>query len=54
MSLKKCLGFNYNLPNSVYNLADNQKSEIFFISGNFGVVYDYKTKEQRILQGHTN
>jgi hypothetical protein len=54
MNLQRCIGFNYNLPNSVFDLRKENSKEIFFVSGNVGIVYDYELKTQKLLQGHTN
>lgn len=38
------MGFNYDIMNSVINLSTSYSKEIFFISGHFGIVYDYQSK----------
>ena len=54
LNLKWCKGLNYKLPNSVINLTNSQKKEIFYISGHIGIFYDYENNTQRLLQGHSN
>lgn len=54
LDLKWCMGFNYDIMNSVINLTTREKKEFFFVSGHFGVIYDYQENTQRLFQGHTN
>ena len=54
LRLRWCLGMNHDIPNSVFNLTDKHKSEIFYVSGHTAVLYDYKKKRQKLLQGHCN
>ena len=41
MNLSRCLGFNYNLSNSVFDLTKDSTTDIFLTSGNVGIIYDY-------------
>jgi WD40 repeat protein/Ca2+-binding EF-hand superfamily protein len=55
LNLEWCLGFNFKLVNGVINLITEHRTQIFFVSGNTGVIYDYKgDKKQTLLQGHCN
>ena len=55
LNMEWCLGFNYKLVNGVINLVNADRTQIFFVSGNTGVIYDYKgDKKQILLQGHCN
>ena len=56
LNLEWTIGFNYKLVNGVINLIDDDRKKIFFISGNTGVIYDYKesSRRQTLLQGHCN
>ena len=55
LNLEWCLGFNYRLVNGVINLVNADRTQVFFVSGNTGVIYDYKgDKKQTLLQGHCN
>jgi WD40 repeat protein len=64
LNLKWTLGFNYSLVNGAINLtrskseyqgeSDKTISEIFYVVGHTGVIYDYVKKSQRLLQGHCN
>ncbi len=54
MRLKWCMGLNYEMNNSVFNLTTEDKKEIFYASGHIGVIYDYENQTQKLLQGHSN
>ena len=56
LNLEWCIGFNFKLVNGVVNLIDDDRKKIFFVSGNTGVIYDFKEKDkkQTLLQGHCN
>lgn len=56
LTLEWCIGFNFKLINGVINLVNDDRDQIFFVSGNTGVIYDFKKadKKQRLLQGHCN
>jgi WD40 repeat protein len=54
LDLKWCIGFNYKLVNGVINLENKSREQIFYVSGNTGVIYDYRDSKQVLLQGHCN
>ena len=54
ISLGWCLGINCSNLNSVQNLTDERNKKIFYTSGNTGIVFDYQTNSQTLLQGHTD
>lgn len=56
LSLSWSFGFNCDLPNGVYNLSDEKlgSHSIFYVSAHTGVLYNYLTRKQTLLQGHCN
>ena len=54
LRLKWCAGLDYNTPNSVINLSEDNKEEFCYISGHTAVIYNYEKKRQKLLQGHSN
>lgn len=64
LSMRWSLGFNYKLIDGAINLTrtegdfkgDSGKpiTEIFYVVGHTGVIYDYVDRKQRLLQGHCN
>ena len=40
--------------NGVHNLSNEQRNALFFVSAHSGVIYDYGTRTQQLLQGHCN
>ena len=54
LSLNWAFGFNKDIVGGVHNLSDESRSAIFYVAAHTGVIYDYATREQRLLQGHCN
>ncbi|OMJ77112.1 hypothetical protein SteCoe_23386 [Stentor coeruleus] len=54
MNLKWVIGFNKDINNGVHNLTSDERTEIFYTSAHTGVIYNYETREQKLLQGHCN
>jgi hypothetical protein len=52
LKLKWSLGLNYHIYDSVHNLTNEHRKEIFLPVANQGVIYDYENNLQRQLQGH--
>jgi hypothetical protein len=52
LSLRFTVGFNSSMTGGVHNLTQNKKKQIFYSSAHTGVVYNYETGEQTLLQGH--
>ncbi|KAM3177975.1 hypothetical protein ACTXT7_003466 [Hymenolepis weldensis] len=48
----RVFSFNHNVP--IINLSDTTNTQIFYVSGHLGVIYDVKKNEQYILRGHVN
>ncbi len=48
------LGFNKDLFQGDHNLTTDERSEIFYSAAHTGVIYNYETKTQKLLQGHCN
>ncbi|VUZ45710.1 unnamed protein product, partial [Hymenolepis diminuta] len=48
----RVFSFNHNVP--IINLSDATNTQIFYVSGHLGVIYDVKKNEQYILRGHVN
>ena len=38
----------------VHNLSDAESSDMFYAAAHTGVIFDYNTGVQRLLQGHVN
>jgi WD40 repeat protein len=53
-SLGWSFGFNSTLPGSVINLSDTQRSAMFYVSANTGLIHDRISGKQHLLQGHCN
>ena len=47
-------GFNKDIDQGVHFLTDDERTEIFYSAANTGVIYNYATKQQKLLQGHCN
>jgi len=47
-------GFNKDIDQGVHFLTDEERTEMFYSSAHTGVIYDYVTKKQKLLQGHCN
>jgi len=54
MNLKYSIGFTSNKIGLIQNLTLGNKKEIFLPAAHTGVIYDYETGEQKLLQGHCN
>jgi len=54
LNLKWVLGFNKDLICGVHNLSSEERREIFYSAAHTGVIYNYETREQKLLQGHCN
>lgn len=52
LTLKFPFGFNSNLEGGVHNLTNKEKKEVFYSSAHTGVIYNYETGDQILLQGH--
>jgi hypothetical protein len=52
LNLKFTIGYSSNMIGAVFNLTLDNKKEIFFPSAHTGVIYNYDTAEQKLLQGH--
>ncbi|KAI9100552.1 quinon protein alcohol dehydrogenase-like superfamily, partial [Phlyctochytrium arcticum] len=47
-------GFNCDIPGGVISLSDSSRKAVFYASTNAGVIYDYESHKQQLLQGHCN
>ena len=54
LNLKFTIGYSSNMIGAIHNLTLGDKKEIFFPSAHTGVIYNYETHEQKLLQGHCN
>lgn len=54
LNLKWVLGYNKEIDQGVHNLTTDQRTEIFYSAAHSGVLYDYQSKSQKLLQGHCN
>ncbi|EER08870.1 conserved hypothetical protein [Perkinsus marinus ATCC 50983] len=57
LTLEWNLGLNKDLTDCVFNLStagEKGGTEVFYPTGNCGVIYDSTTGQQRLLQGHVN
>lgn len=54
MNLKWVIGFNKEIRNGVHNLTSDERTDIFYTSAHTGVIYNYETGGQKLLQGHCN
>ena len=54
LSLDWAFGFNKDIVGGVHNLSDESRSAIFYVAAHTGVIYDYASRTQRLLQGHCN
>jgi WD40 repeat protein len=54
LNLKWCLGYDCTSLNNVHNLTNDSQSKLVYSSGNNGIIFDYKNKKQKVLQGHTD
>lgn len=55
LNLAFSIGYSSHKSNCVHNLTTGtNKKEIFFPASNTGVIYNYETNKQKLLQGHCN
>lgn len=54
LNLEWVLGYNKDIKDGVHNLTDKERCAIFYSAAHTGVIYDYREKEQKLLQGHCN
>ena len=54
LNLKFTIGFTSNKVGMVQNLTLGNKKEVFLPAAHTGVIYNYETGEQKLLQGHCN
>lgn len=54
LTLHWTLGLNKDVVGGVHNLSDADSSDMFYAAAHTGVLFDYKTGVQRLLQGHVN
>lgn len=54
LNLKYSIGFTSNKIGMIQNLTLGNKKEVFLPAAHTGVIYDYETGEQKLLQGHCN
>lgn len=54
LTLGKVYGFNKDIDQGVHFLTDEDRTEIFYSAAHTGVIYNYVTKKQKLLQGHCN
>jgi cilia- and flagella-associated protein 251 len=47
-------GFNKDIPCSIHDLSSEKRQAIFYISSQYGVIYDYNRRTQLLLEGHRN
>ncbi|RNA14704.1 WD repeat-containing 66 [Brachionus plicatilis] len=52
LNLSWCFGYNKNI--GIQNLCINESKKLFFASSHIGVVNDFASNEQKLLQGHRN
>eukprot|EP00929_Paragymnodinium_shiwhaense_P051431 TRINITY_DN25883_c0_g1_i1.p1 TRINITY_DN25883_c0_g1~~TRINITY_DN25883_c0_g1_i1.p1 ORF type:complete len:959 (-),score=271.03 TRINITY_DN25883_c0_g1_i1:60-2936(-) len=54
LTLHWTLGINKDVLGGVHNLSDSESSDMFYATAHTGVIFDYNTGVQRLLQGHVN
>lgn len=54
LTLHWTLGINKDVLGGVHNLSDADSSDMFYAAAHTGVIFDYNTGVQRLLQGHVN
>eukprot|EP00927_Polykrikos_kofoidii_P072932 TRINITY_DN69007_c0_g1_i1.p1 TRINITY_DN69007_c0_g1~~TRINITY_DN69007_c0_g1_i1.p1 ORF type:complete len:979 (-),score=141.93 TRINITY_DN69007_c0_g1_i1:92-3028(-) len=54
LTLHWTLGINKDVLGGVHNLSDSENPDMFYAAAHTGVIFDYKTGVQRLLQGHVN
>jgi len=54
LTLHWTLGLNKDVVGGVHNLSDADSTDMFYAAAHTGVIFDYNTGVQRLLQGHVN
>jgi len=54
LTLHWTLGINKDVVGGVHNLSDANSTDMFYAAAHTGVIFDYNTGVQRLLQGHVN
>merc|ERR1719158_751496 len=54
LTLHWTLGINKDVVGGVHNLSDAESSDMFYAAAHTGVIFDYNSGVQRLLQGHVN
>ena len=54
LNLRHTIGFTTNKIGLIHNLTIDGKKEIFLPAAHTGVIYNYETGKQKLLQGHCN
>jgi len=54
LTLHWTLGINKDVLGGVHNLSDSESSDMFYAAAHTGVIFDYNSGVQRLLQGHVN
>jgi len=54
LTLHWTLGINKDVVGGVHNLSDAESTDMFYAAAHTGVIFDYTTGVQRLLQGHVN
>lgn len=54
LNLQWVMGFNMQIDQGVHNLTTDERTEIFYSAAHTGIIYNYTTKTQKLLQGHCN
>jgi len=54
LTLHWTLGINKDVVGGVHNLSEGDRTDMFYAAAHTGVIFDYKTGVQRLLQGHVN
>mmetsp|Transcript_60099 Transcript_60099/g.127324 ORF Transcript_60099/g.127324 Transcript_60099/m.127324 type:complete len:972 (-) Transcript_60099:21-2936(-) len=54
LTLHWTLGINKDVVGGVHNLSEGDSTDMFYTAAHTGVIFDYTTGVQRLLQGHVN
>ncbi|CAM9875392.1 unnamed protein product, partial [Choristocarpus tenellus] len=54
LSLTWAFGFNKDIIDGVHSLHTNDNNALFYVAAHTGVIYDYASRTQQLLQGHCN